>query len=262
MPGTTAAANGGTVPFPVAVPGHLDEPVGEQGHPATGVAPPTPTSPRCSRRRETSNYWSDGEMLVIAHPAWRARLRSITGQTWLRIAKVKQTTTNGIDSTSPRHPVRCSGRLAARREDPRHRGPTSPTGNLLLFVGNRTTSSAVTGPARSTCWPAPTPVPRSSPTRRCFAVRLGAFRRRPGRRLASCSRIGVTQPSPRSGDCPSALGPGPHRTENGMVSKHRQSRRAKTCREFAPRRARRGRCSTARLSFPVRRCKRGLRADW
>lgn len=81
---------------------------------------------------EESDYWDDGMALVIAHPSFKRKLREIKDDQNRPIFVAGQGGDSGTPDTLFGHPVRWS--LGAKT----HATATdAPTGNPLLFVGNR-----------------------------------------------------------------------------------------------------------------------------
>ncbi|MGH3991901.1 MAG: phage major capsid protein, partial [Pseudonocardiaceae bacterium] len=80
---------------------------------------------------ETSNFWADSEMRVIAHPAYRAKLRNILDTQNRPIFTEAQSQAAGTPDQLLGVPIAWSlgARLHATATD-------APTGNPLLFVGN------------------------------------------------------------------------------------------------------------------------------
>ena len=139
----TADANSGTVPFTSlykAIAGYNSG--SNKVSSLTAVAPTYANVSDTFKLVEESNYWSDGEMIVIAHPGFRARLRSISGSTYggtggaisdgrpVFVEAANQA--SGTPDTLFGVPVVWSlgAKTSATATD-------SPTGNPLLFVGNR-----------------------------------------------------------------------------------------------------------------------------
>lgn len=141
--GVTAAANSGTVPFTSLwkeITGYNS--ASNKVISLTGVAPTYANVSDTFKLVEESNYWSDGEMIVIAHPGFRARLRSISGQTYggtggpvsdgrpVFVEAAHQA--SGTPDTLFGVPIVWS--LGAKTNIV---ASDSPTGDPLLFVGNR-----------------------------------------------------------------------------------------------------------------------------
>jgi len=142
--GVTAAENGGTIPF-TSLYKSLTTTNAATGYTANANRIQSLTTVAVNYANlsdtfglvETSNYWDDGSMVVIAHPGFRAKLRGVVNSNGDPIFNESTNGTAGGGQGGPVDtvfgmPVKWS--LGART----HATSTdTPTGNQLMFIGNR-----------------------------------------------------------------------------------------------------------------------------
>ena len=150
--GTSAAANGTTVPF-LSLYQALNTTNSAVGYTAddhvvatsAGVAPTYANLSDVFGKVEESGYWVDGEMLVIAHPSFRAKLRNITGTLTYYDGVDEATASDGrpvfveaasqaLGTPDTLFGVPIAWSLGAKTNAT---ASDAPSGSPLLFVGNR-----------------------------------------------------------------------------------------------------------------------------
>lgn len=141
--GVTAAANSGTVPFT-----SLWKEITAYNSASNKIVSLTSVAVTYANVSDTfklveeSNYWADGEMVVIAHPGYRARLRSISGQTYGGTGGpvsdgrpvFVEAANQGSGTPDTLFGVPIAWSLGAKTNAV---ASDAPTGSPLLFVGNR-----------------------------------------------------------------------------------------------------------------------------
>lgn len=142
--GVTAASNGGTIPF-TSLYKALTTTNAATGYTANANRIQSLTTVAVTYANlsdlfglvENSNFWADGEMVVIAHPGYRAKLRGIVDGQQRPIFNESSNGSAGGGQAGPVDtvfglPVHWS--LGAKT----HATSTdAPTGNQLMFIGNR-----------------------------------------------------------------------------------------------------------------------------
>lgn len=133
---TSGASNGGTIPFTslykaLRTTDSATSYTADANYFSTSAAAPTYTElSNVVGAVETGDYWDDGSMRVIAHPAWRNNLRGILDS---QNRPIFIQTTDATPDTLFGLPVRWS--LGAKTH-PGGTATSSPTGKPLLFVVN------------------------------------------------------------------------------------------------------------------------------
>lgn len=129
---TASSADGTTVPFVSVYADITANASSNKVQSATGQAVTYDNVSNVFGKVETSNFWSDGEMVVIAHPAFRALLRNILDSQDRPVFVEAQSQATGTPDSLLGVPVAWSlgAKTSATATD-------APAGNPLLFVGNR-----------------------------------------------------------------------------------------------------------------------------
>lgn len=127
--GVTAAANGTTVPFTSVYADVVANAAGNHTATAAGAAVTFEEISNAIGALEAGNYFSESDLIVIAHPAMAANLRNLKDSAGTRVVSEPLNGTPGSIFGKPL--VYSTGaRTSAVATD-------SPTGNPLLIAGNR-----------------------------------------------------------------------------------------------------------------------------